>query len=799
VQHWAALLIHSTTNKANWGVKRMARVAKPVVENPLLAEAIERFNKIEHIQKLVHRYDTDQSRLIASGSYGDVYDAHIRDGPGGAIGTHIALKVISIRALDSKIREMVSVLREIAVLEDVKSFVPARDRHRLVGMYEVRRTRDHLLIAMKRCSSHDLFFCITDKRLVMSEANIAWIVRELCLALVSLHSAGCIHRDIKPENILTLANEPVASAAPTAAGPAGSPAGPALTRTLTSSPVDPGFQVLLGDFGYAHRSKLFKTDIYAGRFLGTAQYAAPEVLLEGKHTAAADMWSLGNVMFALCVGDVPFHGRSRPQVLRSMREAGDTVALTGPHWEKVSSACKDLVSRMLQFDPGSRISADEAARHPFLQGSAVLSPGSHVDELQARLRRFNATRRWRRAALACVAGSQLARIRAAAVQAASSGKVVARADSLASAVAEPAPAPPGKASDRASSRRSSRHGATASSKPTGESLPAEAAAQALQAASDSPGSVTEPKIHFPRHKALTHAFAVECHRLQSGAEPAGARSAASTARPDTVRASAGPDSRARSLAAAGSTATATPSLASESSAASSHSIQEQLHLTRAQFITFLSGPLVASATSSTAATAPVTAAAAASASSASAAAVASGTRQVNQLAASRLFDAFDADGDDRVDLREFCAGIAQVQGDRQTALEMLLSYTDRDSNDTLSATELSLLVRAQATTDEALERTKATMLEEVFRRVDKDESGELRIRDLEQAILGDPELASLLLQSKSAEQPPKTAVAAAEIAPGRKRLRPAAGSAKAAPKRTSEAASAARAGVCAVM
>ncbi len=427
--------------------------ARPERDIPaVVAEIRQHLASIEQIGRLVDRYDTDKGRLLGEGTYGSVYDAHIRDGPQGALGTHVALKVVRLASLALRPpEECLCVLREIAVLRSLALGLPAEYRRRMVGFVETRRTARHILIATQLCSSKDLFFRITEARTQLTEPHVAWIVRELALILAGMHAAGCVHRDIKPENILTVEGpDPTAAEHPaTDATSTGQPSplgvradepagetqhGPPLGRQDTSQPEYPGFAVVLADFGYAHSTHMFPSDVFAGRFLGTPQYAAPEVLRDGQHGAPADVWSLGVVMHALCVGGVPFPSRTREAALTAVADLSGPVKLVGAAWATRSPKCIDLVRRMLEPRPDRRITAAEVALHPFVRGEASLSGLGTAAALE-RLRKFNVSRRWRRAGNACLVGSLLARVRLAAVRGV--------ADSEASKAAEGAEDHPG--------------------------------------------------------------------------------------------------------------------------------------------------------------------------------------------------------------------------------------------------------------------------------------------------------------------------------------------------------------------
>ncbi|KAA0156915.1 hypothetical protein FNF31_05838 [Cafeteria roenbergensis] len=593
--------------------------ARPERDIPaVVAEIRQHLASIEQIGRLVDRYDTDKGRLLGEGTYGSVYDAHIRDGPQGALGTHVALKVVRLASLALRPpEECLCVLREIAVLRSLALGLPAEYRRRMVGFVETRRTARHILIATQLCSSKDLFFRITEARTQLTEPHVAWIVRELALILAGMHAAGCVHRDIKPENILTVEGpDPTAAEHPaTDATSTGQPSplgvradepagetqhGPPLGRQDTSQPEYPGFAVVLADFGYAHSTHMFPSDVFAGRFLGTPQYAAPEVLRDGQHGAPADVWSLGVVMHALCVGGVPFPSRTREAALTAVADLSGPVKLVGAAWATRSPKCIDLVRRMLEPRPDRRITAAEVALHPFVRGEASLSGLGTAAALE-RLRKFNVSRRWRRAGNACLVGSLLARVRLAAVRSV--------ADSEASKAAEGAEDHPG----------------------TGEPL--------------SP-----------------------------------AESTTSVARVLGVGTS---DSSSSNVASSG------PALSALASDASDAGVGDA----------------------------------------------------VNAAALSRLFDAFDQDGDGMVDMAEFCAGVAQLHGQRATALGMLFEFADLNGDGRLSAEELAAMLARQATADEATEARKASAAAEFLERVDADGDGFVTLRELRDALAADTHVA----------------------------------------------------------
>jgi hypothetical protein len=149
---------------------------------------------------------------------------------------------------------------------------------------------------------------------------------QVCAALEAAHSERLVHRDIKPQNILRR----------------------------------PDGQVKLADFGIA-RSLAGTSHTEIGTVLGTAAYLAPEQGRGESVTPAADIYSLGVVLYELLTGRVPFSAGSLAELLVE-RERG---ALTPPSElvRGVPAALDALLTSCLALRAESRpASATELAR-----------------------------------------------------------------------------------------------------------------------------------------------------------------------------------------------------------------------------------------------------------------------------------------------------------------------------------------------------------------------------------------------------------------------------------------------------
>ncbi|GAB0133064.1 hypothetical protein EsDP_00001480 [Epichloe bromicola] len=254
--------------------------------------------------------------------------------------------------------------REASILTELHRLQPPPERIvRLITTFQDQESRFVLVFPYLPLT---LDAVLSRTASALPAAHVASIFADVLGALAFIHGRGMLHRDVKPSAILLE-----------------SPSGPAY----------------LSDFGTAWHPRLSAcTEPSSGKILdiGTGPYRAPEVLFANKaYGAPVDMWATG-VMLAESITSPPkppFASRPAHEdgnqlglILSMIKTLGTPTEETWPEakafkvspfelwtvfarrsWDEIlpdaHAGFRDLVARLVRFESGDRMTAEEALNH----------------------------------------------------------------------------------------------------------------------------------------------------------------------------------------------------------------------------------------------------------------------------------------------------------------------------------------------------------------------------------------------------------------------------------------------------
>uniref|UniRef100_A0A4W3HD20 Calcium/calmodulin-dependent protein kinase kinase 2 n=1 Tax=Callorhinchus milii TaxID=7868 RepID=A0A4W3HD20_CALMI len=216
-----------------------------------------------------------------------------------------------------------SVYQEIAILKKL-------DHPNIVNLVEVLDdpSEDHLYMGTP------VMEVPTDKPLTEEQARFYF--QGLIMGIEFLHYQKIIHRDIKPSNLL----------------------------------VGEDGQIKIADFGVSNQFE--GTDALLTSSVGTPAFMAPETISESRknfHGKALDVWAMGVTLYCFVVGRCPFMD---DQILSLHNKIKNQLVEYPEHTRPVlSEELKDLILKMLDKNPETRITVPQIKLHPWVTKHGV--------------------------------------------------------------------------------------------------------------------------------------------------------------------------------------------------------------------------------------------------------------------------------------------------------------------------------------------------------------------------------------------------------------------------------------------
>nr|XP_043867983.1 calcium/calmodulin-dependent protein kinase kinase 2 isoform X1 [Solea senegalensis] len=224
------------------------------------------------------------------------------------------------------------VYQEIAILKKL-------DHSNVVKLVEVLDdpSEDHLYMVFELVKKGAVMEVPTDKP--FSEDQARFYFQDLLRGIEYLHYQRIIHRDIKPSNLL----------------------------------VGEDGHIKIADFGVSNQFE--GADALLTSTVGTPAFLAPETLSETRKNfsgKALDVWAMGVTLYCFAFGVCPF----MDERILSLHQKIKTQPVVLPERVDISDDLKDLLMKMLDKNPESRISVAQIKVHPWVtrHGAEPLPP-----------------------------------------------------------------------------------------------------------------------------------------------------------------------------------------------------------------------------------------------------------------------------------------------------------------------------------------------------------------------------------------------------------------------------------------
>lgn len=166
------------------------------------------------------------------------------------------------------------------------------------------------------------------KEAPLDPARSVALMLQISAAVAAAHEAGIIHRDLKPANIFIVQRAEV----------------PAVVKVL-----DFGIAKLAADSLDEDEPK---TLTQVGAMIGTPRYMSPEQCDGAELTPAADVYSLGVILYEMLTGTVPFSGSSPLAI--AMKHTGEIPRSPRDFVSAIPPALEQVVLHTLEKRPQDR-------------------------------------------------------------------------------------------------------------------------------------------------------------------------------------------------------------------------------------------------------------------------------------------------------------------------------------------------------------------------------------------------------------------------------------------------------------
>jgi len=248
----------------------------------------------------------------------------------------VAIKIMD-KAKLAKTNDLPRVKLEIEALKDLH-------HHGIAQLYLFHETPTQFYLILEHAPGGELFDYIVSQQRCKEDVARRFF-RQIIAGVAHCHERGIAHRDLKPENLL----------------------------------LDKQMNIKLIDFGLIARPGDIKTDLLK-TCCGSAAYAAPELIRGEKYLGeAADMWSLGILLYALLVGWLPFDDDNMQTLYKLIQKGSYEIPAF------LSNESVKLIGALLKHKPQQRLTMEQLLSHSWVvkgTGSSKIDPASTLGDKQ---------------------------------------------------------------------------------------------------------------------------------------------------------------------------------------------------------------------------------------------------------------------------------------------------------------------------------------------------------------------------------------------------------------------------------
>ena len=210
----------------------------------------------------------------------------------------------------------------------------------VVAVYDQGEDDGTVYLAMELVPGHTLRDTIA-REAPLGPARALALLQPVLSALAAAHRKGLVHRDVKPENVLIHTDD--------GGGPV----------------------VKVADFGLAKAVSADTQHTTTGALIGTVSYVAPELVVEGRSDARADVYAAGVILYELLTGHKPHEGETPIQV--AYKHVHEDVPAPSAEVPGIPPYVDALVARATARDRGLRFADAGVMLHQVRRVASALA------------------------------------------------------------------------------------------------------------------------------------------------------------------------------------------------------------------------------------------------------------------------------------------------------------------------------------------------------------------------------------------------------------------------------------------